>query len=77
MPQSRASNGSGGVKMICHLPYLPYIAPAVLFLCWRMKTKPAGISMSQESIKTSFNGVVRTIAKEEAPLCHLAVDGPL
>ncbi len=50
--------GSEGVKMIRYLLCLPDIVPAELFLCWRVKSELAGVSLFQEIIKTSLDRVI-------------------
>jgi hypothetical protein len=54
-----------GVKMICHPPYSPDLAPADVFLCRRKKSELAGLSLSQDSFPKSWEGVIRTIAPDE------------
>jgi histone-lysine N-methyltransferase SETMAR len=53
-----------GVKTIPHPPYLPDLAPAEFFLFPRVKYKLAGQTLTQESFKNSWEGVVRTIPKD-------------
>jgi hypothetical protein len=62
-PQARTSNGGEGVKAICYSPYLPDIAPLDLFICQRVKSELAGLSLLQGNFKTSYDGVIRTISK--------------
>jgi hypothetical protein len=50
--------------MIGYLLFSQDIAPADLFLCPRAKSGLAGMSLSQESIKTGWDGVIQTIAEE-------------
>jgi hypothetical protein len=47
-----------GGKMIRYLLYSQDIAPADLFLCPRAKSGLAGMSLSQDSIKTSWDGEI-------------------
>ncbi len=49
--------------MVRYPLYSPDIAPAHLFLHWRIKSELADVWLSQESSKTSWNGVVRNVAK--------------
>jgi hypothetical protein len=53
--------------MIGHPPHMPAIAPAVFFLYRRVKMELAGISLSQESIKTSWDGVIESSPKTIPP----------
>ncbi len=48
-----------------HQPYSPDFAPADFFLFPRVKTELAGLSMNQEAFQKSWEGVVRTIPKED------------
>jgi hypothetical protein len=58
-----------GEKMVSHPPshplYLPDLAPADFFLFSRVKEKLAGLTLMQESFKNNWEGVVRSIAKED------------
>ncbi len=54
-----------GVKTIPHPPYSPDLAPADIFLFPRVKSELAGQTLTQESFKTSWEGVVRTIHKDD------------
>jgi histone-lysine N-methyltransferase SETMAR len=54
-----------GVQMLRHPPYSPDLAPADFFLFPRVKTKLAGLSLKQETFQKSWEGVVRTIPKED------------
>jgi hypothetical protein len=63
MPQSCSPNCG---KMFRHPSYSPDFAPVDLFLCLTVKAELASLSLSQESFKTSWDGVVRTIVKDES-----------
>jgi hypothetical protein len=63
-PQSRTSNGGENIKTIHYLPFSPNIAPAEIVRYQREKLELAVLSLSQESFKTSYHGVVRTIDKD-------------
>ncbi len=54
-----------GVKTLRHPPYSPDLAPADFFLFPRVKTELAGFSLKQETFQKSWEGVVRTIPKED------------
>jgi histone-lysine N-methyltransferase SETMAR len=54
-----------GVKTLRHPPDSPDLAPADFFLFPRVKTELAGLSMNQETFQKSWEGVVRTIPKED------------
>ncbi len=54
-----------GIKMLRHPPYSPDLAPADFFLFLTVKTELAGLSMNQEAFQKSWEGVVRTISKED------------
>ena len=54
-----------GVQLIPHPPYSPDLAPADFFLFPKVKSELAGRTLTAESFKTSWEGVVRTIAKDE------------
>ncbi len=41
------------------------IAPVDLFLCLRVKSEMVGVLLSQDSFKTSSDGVIQTIARDE------------
>jgi hypothetical protein len=56
---------SKGEKTVPHSPYLPDLAPADFFLFSRVKEKLAGLTLTQESFKNSWEGVVRSIAKKD------------
>jgi histone-lysine N-methyltransferase SETMAR len=54
-----------GVKTLRHPPYSPDLAPADFFLFPRVKSELAGLSLKQETFQKSWEGVVRTIPKED------------
>jgi hypothetical protein len=66
LPHSGTSKGNEGVKTVRYLLFLHDIAIADLFLRQRMKSELAGVYLSQESSETSWDGVVRNIAKKES-----------
>jgi hypothetical protein len=51
--------------MTPHPPYSLDITPTNFFLFPRVKSELAGLSLSQDSFKTSWVGVLQTIAKDE------------
>jgi hypothetical protein len=53
------------VKTVPHPPYLPDLAPADFFLFPKVKAELAGQTLMQETFKNSWEGVVRSIAKED------------
>jgi len=54
-----------GIRTIRHPPYSPDLAPADYFLFPTVKRELAGRTLTQETFKTSWDGVLRTIAKDE------------
>ncbi len=54
-----------GVKTIPHPPYSPDLAPADFFLFPKVKAELAGQTLRQETFKNSWEGVVRTIPKDD------------
>jgi len=54
-----------GVKTIPHPPFSPELAPADYFLFPRIKTELAGRTLIANTFKNNWEGVVRTIKKEE------------
>jgi [histone H3]-lysine36 N-dimethyltransferase SETMAR len=52
-------------KVLEHPPYSPDLAPADFFLFRRVKEELSGLTLSQESLKKTWEGVIRTIADEE------------
>jgi histone-lysine N-methyltransferase SETMAR len=53
------------VKSVPHPPYSPDLAPADFFLFPKVKAELAGQMLMQETFKNSWEGVVRSIAKED------------
>lgn len=53
------------VKLIEHPPYSPDLAPADFFLCRKVKEELAGLTLSTETLKTTWEGVISTIGEEE------------
>jgi hypothetical protein len=53
------------IKMTPHPPYSLGITPTNFFLFPRVKSELFGLSLSQDSFKTSWVGVLQTIAKDE------------
>jgi hypothetical protein len=53
------------VKMTPHPPYSLDITPTNFFLFPRVKSELAGLSLSQDSFETSWEGVLHSIAKDE------------
>ncbi len=51
-----------------HCPYLPDITTADFFLCWRVKSELADISLSQNSFKTTSRGLSETWLKTSSLL---------
>jgi len=56
---------ANSVKMLQHPPYSPDLAPADFFLFRRVKEELAGHTLSQDTIKKTWEGVMRTIAVQE------------
>jgi histone-lysine N-methyltransferase SETMAR len=53
------------VQVIRHPPYSPDLAPADFFLFWRVKEQLVGLTLDQNMIKKTWEGVTRAIAPEE------------
>ena len=53
------------IQLLPHPPYSPDLAPADFFLFRRVKEELAGLHLTQESLKTAWEGVTRTIAEDE------------
>jgi histone-lysine N-methyltransferase SETMAR len=53
------------IKTILHPPYSPDLAPADYFLFPRVKAELAGISMTQDTFQKKWDGVLRTISKDD------------
>ncbi len=54
-----------GVQVIRHPPYSPDLAPADFFLFGRVKEKLTGLTLDQNTIKKTWEGVTRSIASDE------------
>ena len=66
IPSRRCTTGwPPGRQVLPHPPYSPDLAPADFFFFTKMKDQLAGCTLTQESFKTTWDGVVRTIATEE------------
>jgi hypothetical protein len=52
------------ILIMSQLPSSPGLAPSHYFVFLRMNTELAGISMAQETLQKTWDGVPRTIAKE-------------
>jgi [histone H3]-lysine36 N-dimethyltransferase SETMAR len=48
-----------------HPPYLPDLAPMDFFLFPKVKEQLSGLHLDQDSLKTTWEGVTKIIAKEE------------
>jgi hypothetical protein len=48
-----------------HSPYLPDLAPADFFLFRKVKEELAGLHLTQDSLKSAWEGVVRNITEDE------------
>jgi hypothetical protein len=53
------------VQALHHLPYLPDLSLADFFLFLCIKNKLADVSLVQDTLKTEWEGVMRTIIDEE------------
>jgi hypothetical protein len=53
------------IQLIRHLLYLPDLAPTDFFLFWRVKEQLMGLTLDQNTIKKTWEGVMRAIATEE------------
>jgi histone-lysine N-methyltransferase SETMAR len=51
-----------GIKLIEHPPYSPDLAPADYFLFPRVKKELAGLTMTQDTFKKSWEGAVKSLA---------------
>ncbi len=60
VPESLASKSIKTITYPIH-----WISPQQLFLFLRVKSELAGLSLSQDSLKTSWVGVMQTIIKDE------------
>jgi histone-lysine N-methyltransferase SETMAR len=55
---------ANSIQLLSHPPYSPDLAPADFFLFRRVKEELAGLTLSQETIKKAWEGVIKNIAKE-------------
>jgi histone-lysine N-methyltransferase SETMAR len=53
------------IQVLPHPPYSPDLAPADFFLFRKVKEELAGLTLTQESLKSAWEGVVRNIAEDE------------
>ncbi len=53
-----------GIQLLPHPPYSPDLAPAD-FLLRKVKEELAGLHLTQESLKSAWEGVTRTIGEDE------------
>jgi histone-lysine N-methyltransferase SETMAR len=53
------------VQMIDHPPYSPDLAPADFFLFPKLKMQLAGLTLTQDTFKNTWEGVIRTLSKED------------
>ena len=56
---------ANGIRLLPHPAYSPDLAPADFFLFKRVKEELAGLTLSQDTIKKVWEGVIRSIAVEE------------
>jgi histone-lysine N-methyltransferase SETMAR len=54
-----------GIKVLEHPPYSPDLASADFFLFRRVKEALAGTTLDQDSLKTAWEGVIRTITADD------------
>jgi histone-lysine N-methyltransferase SETMAR len=52
------------IQVLPHPPYSPDLAPADFFLFPELKRELAGLTLSQDEFKTKWEGVVRTLTKD-------------
>jgi histone-lysine N-methyltransferase SETMAR len=52
------------IQMLPHPPYSPDLTPADFFLFRKVKEELAGLYLTQDSLKSSWEGVLRTIAED-------------
>jgi [histone H3]-lysine36 N-dimethyltransferase SETMAR len=57
--------GEGVVRRLNHPPYSPDLAPADFFLFPKVKEQLSGLQLDQDSLKQTWEGVTKSIAKEE------------
>jgi len=53
------------IQLLEHPPYSPDLAPADFFLFPKLKRELAGITMTQEEFKKKWEGVLRTLSKDD------------
>jgi histone-lysine N-methyltransferase SETMAR len=53
------------IQVIRHPPYSPDLAPADFLLFWRVNKQLVGLTLDQNTIKKTWEGVTRAIAPEE------------
>ena len=53
------------IQLLDHPPYSPDLAPADFFLFPKLKKELAGITMTQEEFKNKWEGVLRTLSKDD------------
>ncbi len=54
-----------GIQVLEHPPYSPDLAPADFYLFRRVKEALAGTTLDQDSVKTAWEGVIRTITTDD------------
>ncbi len=54
-----------GILVLEHPPYSPDLAQADFFLFRKVKEALAGITLDQDSLKTAWEGVIRTITADD------------
>jgi histone-lysine N-methyltransferase SETMAR len=54
-----------GIQVLEHPPYLPDLAPTDFFLFRRVKEALVGTTLDQDSLKTAWEGVIRTITAND------------
>ncbi len=57
--------GAKGIQVLEHPPYSPDLAPADFFLFSRLKEALAGTTLDQDSLKTAWENVIRTITADK------------
>jgi hypothetical protein len=53
------------IQVLLHPPYLPDLAPADFFLSRKVKEELASVHLTQESLKSTWERVMRTIVRDE------------
>ncbi len=54
-----------GIQVLEHPPYSPDLAPADFFLFRKVKEALARTTLDQDSLKTTWEGVIRTITADD------------